>query len=83
MQDKAISIKDRKYMVCLSGGIQSGKTLDLIKEALIKDFNEILTPEFCSDWEIKKMWINLVVNSMNLNNLCSLIVSREGIDDDI
>ena len=42
---------------------------DEIKEILIKDFNEILVKEFCTDWKEKRLYIELLVNSTPFSNL--------------
>ena len=44
-----------------------------IKEILIKDFNEILVKEFCTDWKEKRLYIELLVNSTPFSNLLDYI----------
>ena len=48
-----------------------------IKEILIKDFNEILVKEFCSDWKEKRLYIELLVNSTPFNNLLDYITNLQ------
>lgn len=48
-----------------------------IKEILIKDFNEILVKEFCTDWKEKRLYIELLVNSTPFSNLLNYITNLQ------
>lgn len=48
-----------------------------IKEILIKDFNEILVKEFCTDWKEKRLYIELLVNSTPFSNLLDYITNLQ------
>ena len=50
---------------------------DEIKEILIKDFNEILVKEFCTDWKEKRLYIELLVNSTPFSNLLDYITNLQ------
>ena len=50
-----------------------------VKELLIKDFNEILVKEFCTDWAAKRLYIQLLVNSASFSNLLDYIQQKENI----
>lgn len=50
---------------------------DEIKKILIKDFNEILVKEFCTDWEGKRLYIELLVNSTPFSNLLDYITNLQ------
>ena len=48
-----------------------------IKEILIKDFNEILVKEFCTDWKEKRLYIELLVKSTPFSNLLDYITNLQ------
>ena len=48
-----------------------------IKEILLKDFNEILVKEFCTDWKEKRLYIELLVNSTPFSNLLDYITNLQ------
>ena len=48
-----------------------------IKEIIIKDFNEILVKEFCTDWKEKRLYIGLLVNSTPFSNLSNYITNLQ------
>ena len=50
---------------------------DEIKEILIKDFNEILVPEFTTDWKEKRFYIQLLIETMPLINLLDYITDLQ------
>ena len=53
---------------------------DEIKEILIKDFNEILVKEFCTDWKEKRLYIELLVNATPFTNLLDYITNLQTIE---
>ena len=50
---------------------------DEIKEILIKDFNEILVKEFCTDWKEKRLYIELLLNATPFTNLLNYITNLQ------
>lgn len=40
-----------------------------LKQALIKDFNELLVKEFTADWKIQRLVTGLQIDVMSLDNL--------------
>ena len=50
---------------------------DKIKEILLKDFNEILVKEFCTDWKEKRLYIELLVNATPFTNLLDHITNLQ------
>lgn len=51
----------------------------LIKELIIKDFNEILVKEFCTDWKEKRLYIELLVRTTHFDYLLNYIQQKENI----
>ena len=51
----------------------------LIKELIIKDFNEILVNEFCTDWKEKRLYIELLVRATHFDYLLNYIQQKENI----
>jgi len=56
---------------------------DEIKEILIKDFNEILVPEFTTDWKEKRFYIQLLIETMPLINLLDYITDLQQINKNL
>ena len=51
----------------------------LIKELIVKDFNEILVNEFCTDWKEKRLYIELLVRATHFDYLLNYIQQKENI----
>ena len=47
-----------------------------IKQAMIKDFEEILAEEFTTDWKEKRFYIELLIETMEIDNLINLFKSE-------
>lgn len=46
---------------------------DKLRQALLKDFKELLVKEFTLDWEAKRLLIELYLSVMRLDNTMKLI----------
>lgn len=46
---------------------------DKLRQALLKDFKELLVKEFTLDWESKRLLIELYLSVMRLDNTMKLI----------
>lgn len=44
-----------------------------IKQALLKDFKELLQPEFTTNWESERFLIEMYLSVMKLDNLMKVI----------
>ena len=42
---------------------------DKIRQALLKDFNELLKPEFTTNWKSERFLIEMYLSVMSLDNL--------------
>ncbi len=51
----------------------------LIKELIVKDFNEILVNEFCTDWKEKRLYIELLVRATHFDYLLNYIQQKDNI----
>ena len=49
----------------------------LIKELIVKDFNEILVNEFCTDWKEKRLYIELLVRATHFDYLLNYIQEKD------
>ena len=49
-----------------------------IRKALLKDFKELLQPEFTIDWKIEQFKIEMYLRVMNLDNLIKIIDKLKG-----
>jgi hypothetical protein len=46
---------------------------DKLKQALLKDFEELLQEEFTIDWRVKRVMIKLYLSVMSLDNTMKLL----------
>ena len=51
---------------------------DKLKQAILKDFKELLVKEFTTDFEAKRFLIEMYLSVMSLDNTMKLIKELEG-----
>ena len=51
---------------------------DELRQAILKDFKELLVPEFTTNWKAERFFIEMYSSVMSLDNTMKLIKKSEG-----
>ena len=51
---------------------------DKLRQAILKDFKELLVPEFTTNWKAERFLIEMYLSVMSLDNTMKLIKKSEG-----
>ena len=51
---------------------------DELRQAILKDFKELLVPEFTTNWKAERFFIEMYLSVMSLDNTMKLIKKSEG-----
>ena len=51
---------------------------DKLRQAILKDFKELLVPEFTTNWKAERFFIEMYLSVMSLDNTMKLIKKSEG-----
>ena len=51
---------------------------DELRQAILKDFKELLVPEFTTNWKAERFFIEMYLSVMSLDNTMKLIKKLEG-----
>ena len=51
---------------------------DELRQAILKDFKELLVPEFTTHWKAERFFIEMCLSVMSLDNTMKLIKKSEG-----
>ena len=54
---------------------------DKLRQAILKDFKELLVPEFTTNWKAEIFLIEMYLSVMSLDNTMKLINEKEGKND--
>ena len=54
---------------------------DKLRQAILKDFKELLVPEFTTNWKAERFLIEMYLSVMRLDNTMKLIKKSEGNND--
>ena len=49
-----------------------------LAQAILKDFKELLVPEFTTNWKAERFFIEMCLSVMSLDNTMKLIKKSEG-----
>ena len=52
-----------------------------LAQAILKDFKELLVPEFTTNWKAERFFIEMCLSVMSLDNTMKLIKKLEGKND--
>ena len=52
-----------------------------LAQAILKDFKELLVPEFATNWKAERFFIEMCLSVMSLDNTMKLIKKLEGNND--
>ena len=51
--------------------------VDVLRTALIKDFNNLYVKEFTTDWKFQRMMRSIEINLMKLENTLNLLEKKK------
>lgn len=51
---------------------------DKLRQAILKDFKELLVPEFTTNWKAERFFIEMYLSVMSLDNTMKLIKKSDG-----